>query len=78
MGVTESVSEIFGVETFCVSGYISDYTHQIVVTFEQHTTIAVSHRHKKYFMSHGSRFREKGVGISKIPPNVTFLFTVRF
>jgi hypothetical protein len=72
------LSEILGVETFCVSGYTSGYTRRIVITFEQHTTILVSHHREKYFMSQGSRFREKGVGISKIPPNVTFLFTVRF
>ena len=74
----QSVYEIFGVEPFCVSGSISDCTRQIVFTFEQRTTIAVSRHHKKYLTSYRSRFWEKGVGLWKIPRNVTFMFIVRF
>jgi hypothetical protein len=69
---------IMGVETFCVSGYTSSNTRRIVITFEQYTTILLSHDREKYFVSQASRFREKGVGISKIPPDVKFLFDVRF
>jgi hypothetical protein len=78
MGIRPAVSEIFGVETFCVSGYTSGYTRRIVITFEQHTTIWVSRHHEKIFYVPGESFSRIGVEISETPPNVKVLFTVRF
>jgi hypothetical protein len=66
-----------GVETFCVSGCTLGITRRIVITFEEHTTIAVSHYHKKISCPRGVVFEKWGRNFENTL-NVPFLFQSDF